>query len=361
MRRTDDDREGGAATDGGTGDVFAFEATEDVTTLQRYREFLHEAVYLPAREAWRDWRMKVGLLLVLGYVLMGLVAWISASTFGIWEGITIVEQPSSNQFGGFEYNNQGPFQNWDYPLGTDSTARDIFGGIVHATPDMLKMTFAGGVYVVVTATVVGTVAGYKGGRVDSVLTTISDVVMTIPGLPLVIVVATMIDPRNPWIIGPLLVIGWWAGLARTIRAQVLSIREHSYVEASRTMGIKTPRIIQKDILPNLMPYIMVNFVMSARQVIFNGVGLYFLGILAHGTYSDNWGVMMQFAYTHASALLVPERAYQLLFPMAAIVGLSFGLILFSQGTDRLFNPRVRHRGSGETEEEGDEQVTTTIT
>ncbi|MCU4740792.1 ABC transporter permease [Halobacteria archaeon AArc-m2/3/4] len=360
MSPTDDGSE--KSTDGGTGDIFDFEATEEISTSQRYREFFHEAFYLPAREAWRDWRMKVGLVLIFGYLFMGLVAWISGSNFGVLADVTIIESPRSNQFGGFEFNNEGPFQSWDYPLGTDSTGRDIFGAIVYATPDMLKMTFAGGVYVVVVATVVGTVAGYKGGRVDSVLTTISDIVMTVPGLPLVIVLATMIDPRNPWIIGPLLVIGWWAGLARTIRAQVLSIREESYVEASRTMGISTRRIIQKDIMPNLMPYIMVNFVMSSRQVIFNGVGLYFLGILAHGSYSDNWGVMMQFAYTHASALLIPERSYQLLMPMAAIVGLSFGLILFSQGTDRLFNPRVRQRGTGSTEQDGEEdEMTTTIT
>ncbi|WP_276252600.1 ABC transporter permease [Halomontanus rarus] len=360
MSRTDSSEK---STDGGTGDVFSFEASEEISTSQRYQEFFYEAFYLPAREAWRDWRMKVGLIIIFGYVLMGLVAWVSSSEFGILADVTLVEFPTSNQFGSFEYNNEGPFQSWDYPLGTDSTGRNIMAAIVHATPDMLKMTFAGGIYVVVVATVVGTVSGYKGGRIDSFLTTVSDIVMTIPGLPLVIVLATTIDPRNPYLVGPLLVIGWWAGLSRTIRSQVLSIREESYVEASRTMGISTPRIIQKDILPNLMPYIMVNFVMSARQVIFNGVGLYFLGVLAHGSYSDNWGVMMQFAYTHASALLIPDRSYQLLMPMAAIVGLSFGLILFSQGTDRLFNPRVRQRGTGSTkqEEDSDDEVTTTIT
>ncbi|GAB3040323.1 ABC transporter permease [Natronobiforma cellulositropha] len=353
--------ETGKSTDGGTSELFSFEATEEVTTSQQYREFAYEAFYLPAREAWRDWRMKVGILLILGYVLMGLIAWVSSSNFAFLSSVTIVETPSANQFGGFEYNDQGPFQSLAYPLGTDGLGHDIFGMIVHATPAMLKMTFAGGVYVVVVATIVGTVSGYKGGLTDSILTTISDIVMTIPGLPLVIVLAVMIDPRNPWVVGPLLVIGWWAGLARTIRAQVLTIREHSYVEASRTMGISTPRIIQKDILPNLMPYIMVNFVMSSRQVIFNGVGLYFLGILAHGSYADNWGVAMQFAYQQG-ALFNPDYTYQLLMPMFAIVGLSFGLILCSQGTDRLFNPRVRQRGTGKTKnEDKDEEVTSTIT
>jgi peptide/nickel transport system permease protein len=122
---------------------------------------------------------------------------------------------------------------------------------------------------------------------------------------------------------------------------VLTIREESYVEAARCIGITTPTIVREEILPNIMPYVMISFVGAARYVIFASVGLYFLGILPFTTL--NWGVMMNIAYRGTGALYTLNGAHTILFPMAAIVILSYGLILLSQGMDRLFNPRVRAR------------------
>ncbi len=152
-----------------------------------------------------------------------------------------------------------------------------------------------------------------------------------------IVLVVLIEPQSPWLIGIIITINVWAGIARTIHSQVLSLRENSYVEASRTMGIGTPTIIQKDILPNLMPYVLVNFVYASRRVIYDSVALYFLGFLSFRGV-ENWGVMMHLAYANASALLNPEATYMLIVPMLPIVVLSFGLMLFAQGTDRLFSP-----------------------
>ena len=111
------------------------------------------------------------------------------------------------------------------------------------------------------------------------------------------------------------------------------------------MGISTPRIIVKDIIPNLMPYITVNFVFAARYVMFASVGLYFLGVLPYS--AQNWGVTLNFAYSNG-ALFSWQAAHWLLAPMIAIMGLSLGLILLGQGLDRVFNPRVRTRMAGES-------------
>jgi len=118
-------------------------------------------------------------------------------------------------------------------------------------------------------------------------------------------------------------------------------------------GIGTPSIIQKDILPNLMPYVLVNFVYASRRVIYDSVALYFLGFLSFRGV-ENWGVMMNLAYENASALLNPDATYMLIVPMIPIVVLSFGLMLFAQGTDRLFNPRVRTRHGGKTKIEDED-------
>ena len=355
-------------TDGGEAMFENAEAT-DVGPAQQFKEVLYEGVVAPAKIAWSDWRTKTGIVILGSFVLVAFLVMAHRNGIEILNTIIgplspwqLTEPTSSYGCSGgkggscaFGYpNSRQPFTYWETPLGTDGSGRDLLSAVIWSTPRMLKMVVAGGVFSIAMATIVGTVAGYKGGTTNTVLMTLTDIGMSIPGLPLVIVLIAVIDPQSPYLIGTLIVINVWAGLARTIQSQVLSVREQSYVEASRTMGIGTPKIIQKDILPNLMPYIMVNFVYSARRVIYDSVALFFLGFLTFETIA-NWGLMMQWARANGNALTVPDARYQILVPMAPIVILSFGLILLSQGTDRLFNPRVRTRHEGETvEEEGDD-------
>lgn len=303
---------------------------------ERYRRFLDESVLTPLRIVWSDWRARLGSGIIALYLVMGLVAWISRTDFWILDSVTLIQQPSTQ--------NEillTPFQSLAHPLGTDGIGQGIFNSIVHATPAMLEMIVAGAVFTTVVATIVGTVSGYMGGRIDRILMMFTDVMMTIPGLPFVIVLAVILEPRQEWLIGIVISINAWAGLARSLRSQVLTLRDIEYVEASRTMSISTYEILSDDLVPNLMPYIFVNFVNSARNVIFASVGLYFLGILP--VTSANWGVMMDRAYSGGGALYTWQAAHWLAFPMLAIILLSFGLILFAQGTDRVFNPRVRAR------------------
>jgi len=319
---TDDPR-----TDGGVSD-FETVAESELTSRERYREALDAMVLAPARIVWSDWRARISVVILAGYVLMATV------------GIMVVSEPSTNQGPRLT----GAFRTVEHPLGTTSLGQDILSQIVHATPFMLKMITAGAVFTVGVATVVGTLAGYKGGRTDSVLMMFTDIMLTIPGLPLVIVLAGVLDLQgDPYVIGILLSVNAWAGLARSLRSQVLTLRDLEYVEASRLMGISTPRILSQDIIPNLMPYITMNFVQNARRVIFGSVALYFLGILPYN--SVNWGVMMNKAHYNAGAAASPAAFHWLLMPMLAVIVLGLALTLFAQAADRLFNPRVRARHS----------------
>ncbi len=287
--------------------------------------FLNDWLITPLRVIWDDWRARVGGIIILLYVLMGTI------------GVVLISEPRP----GDGPRLIRPFQDWAHPLGTDINGNDLFAQTVHATPPMLEMIVAGAVFTTALAMVVGTLSGYKGGIVDRLLMTFTDILLTIPGLPLVIVLALVLDPRQPWVVGVILTINAWAGLARAIRSQVLTIREEAYIEAARLMGISTWRILLKDITPSLMPYVLVNFVNAARTVVFASVALYFLGILPD-TFL-NWGVMMNYAYSVGGALYTSGTAHWLFVPLMTIVVLSFGLILFAQGTDRVFNPRVRAR------------------
>ena len=323
-----------------------------LTRGERFRRTLDEHVLAPTRIVWHDWRARIAVVILTGYVLMGTV------------GVMVVPNPLPNQGPTL----LGPFKSLSHPLGTTFSGVDILSQVVHSTPPMLKMVAAGAVFTVLVATVVGTVAGYKGGVLDSALMTITDVALTIPGLPLVIVLAGALSGSlsgNPYVIGILLSVNAWAGLARALRSQVLTLRDAEYVEASRLMGVSTARIIAEDIIPNLMPYITMNFVQAARNVIFGSVALYFLGLLPYN--QVNWGVMMEKANSQAGAVSSPSAFHWLLMPMLAIIFLALGLTLFAQAADRLFNPRVRARhaktvtdGDNDGEEGGNTRPVGTI-
>lgn len=313
-------------TEGAEGSETPFDVTSEssMTTKDKYARLFDTWVYAPASILWSDARARVGLLIIVAYVLLGTV------------GVRIVESTTTND--GMPYIQA--FETWDHPLGTDQYGQDVLALSVHATPAMLEMILVGGVFTTVVAAVVGITGGYKGGRTDYVLTTITDIVLNIPGLPLLVVLAAILEPREPWMVGIVLSVNAWAGLARSLRSQMLTLRDQSYVEVSRIMGVPVYRIIVKDLLPNLMPYIMINFVNSARNIIFASVGLYFLGILPFSNL--NWGVMLNLSY-EAGALLSSNMYHWILTPLLLITVLSMGLILFSQGLDRVFNPRIRAR------------------
>ncbi|WP_436926128.1 ABC transporter permease [Halosimplex amylolyticum] len=318
---------------------FEIMAEHSLTRRERFQELFEEWLVTPIRVVWSDRRTRVGSLILLTYVLMGTV------------GVVVLEPPTS----GHE-STIPPFTDPNYILGTNGLGQPILEQIVHATPSMLKMITAGAVFSSALGTVVGTVSGYKGGRFDRIAMTITDIGLTIPGLPLIIVITAIFEPRSPIIIGFLLVINNWAGLARSVRSQVLTIREESYVEAARCVGVSTAGIARREILPNIMPYIMISFVGAARYVIFSSVGLYFLGILPFTTL--NWGVMLNLAY-ESGALFTLAGAHTILMPMLAIVVLSYGLILIAQGSDRLFNPRVRARhAEGDVADDTEEERST---
>jgi peptide/nickel transport system permease protein len=335
MKPTNNKRQTDAtATDGGSNvDDFSFETSSSevkVSWGDRLRTFYEEFIYKPGLVAWNDRRTRIGGVILLVYVLIG--------TLGVW----FYRAPTSNQ----APRSLAPFQEWNAILGSTQSGEDVLAMAIHATPAMLIMVAAGGVFATVVAVLIGTVAGYRGGIVDTVLTSFSDFAMTIPGLPLVMVLAVVFRPTNPVVLGVLITVNYWAGLARSLRSQVLTLRENSYIEASRAMGVSRARILFKDVIPNLMPYVLVNFANAARYVIFTAVGLYYLGILP--TSVANWGIQLNNAYSQAGALVGTSALYQLVVPMVAIMGLALALILLAQGLDRVFNPRVRTRLAGES-------------
>lgn len=329
-RETRTDGKGGTTEPNLFGDVLDSNI-EPQSRTERWFTWIGLWVVAPARIMWSDLRTRIGGIIILCFLLMGTV------------GVMLVEPPSHNQGERFVYW----FQTLEHPLGTDSQGQDILSLTVHSTPAMLKMMGIGGVFATSVGTVAGTLAGYKRGTTEQIILTCTDIVMTIPGLPLLIVLAVALEPRDPLLVGLLLSINAWAGLARSIHSQVLALRSESYVESSRVLGLGSGEIIRDDILPNLMPYIMINFMNTTISVLSASVGLYFLGVLPFT--HQNWGVMINLAY-QGGALQTWAAAHWLIVPIVTISLIGFGVTLFAQGMDRVFNPRVRARKSGQTPE-----------
>lgn len=340
---TDTQSDGGAVEE----DVFTQMADVSEPTLrEQIVSAFDRHIRAPGAVLVHDWRALLGSAILSMFVLTGTIGWVSASNWWLFESVSIVEQPSVMEGPIFA----GPFQNFAHPLGTDVMGKSLFEQIVHATPAMIEMIVAGALLSVSIGTLIGTVAGYRGGAIDTVLMTITDVVLTIPGIALVIVIAAIYQPRDPFVVGLILGIDNWPRLARTLRSQVLSVREEAFTEASRIMGLSQLTILRKDVVSNLMPYISINFANSARRIIFESVGLYFLGILPFTTL--NWGVMLNEAY-HSADLTNLGQIHWLLVPLCAILLVSFGFILLAQGLDRIFNVRLRARHETTTADAGD--------
>ena len=227
---------------------------------------------------------------------------------------------------------------WQHLLGTDFLGQDILTQIVIGTRPVLEVGLLTAIFAVGFGVIVGLVTGYLGGAVDMALMRLADVFLTIPALPLVIVVASIIRTSSPLILAAIIAITAWAGLARAVRAQALSLRSADFIEAAKVQGLPLRHMIGRQLLPNVGPYVAINFLLAVTAAIYAEVGLFVLGVApVSGT---NWGIMINLAMGNG-ALYTSKSMLYLFTPMAAIVFLQVALVFFTRALDQLFNPRLR--------------------
>jgi peptide/nickel transport system permease protein len=225
-----------------------------------------------------------------------------------------------------------------YPLGTDFSGNSVLSEVIVGTRPIMEVAIVAAVMVVAVGVTVGLVAGYLGGAVDQLMMRITDVFLTIPGLPLVIVIASIVRTTNPLVLAGILSVVGWAGLARAVRSQALSLRTSDFIDAAKVQGLPLRNMVFRQLLPNVGPYVAIHFLLAVTDAIYAMVGLYLLGVAPiSGT---NWGIMINLALSQG-ALYTSQSALYLFSPMLAIVFLQVALVYFSRAMDRLFNPRLR--------------------
>ena len=295
--------------------------------LLTLKDKLYHWIYEPLVILSSDKRALAGLIIVLFYILMATI------------GPLIIPLDLSPNM---KERYQPP--SWKHPLGTDFAGRDILAQLVHGARDVLLVAFIAGLVTVAIGTIVGLISGYVGGKLDLVLSALIDIFLTIPGFPLLMVIAAWLTGSrvgvNAFIAGLMLSITTWAGLARAVRSQVLSIKEEAFIEAVKTLGLGKFHIIFSEILPNLMSYIVMNFMLSIISAIYSYVGLMALGLIPYTP--GNWGSMIHMAQAYVGTI-TGAGCWYILAPSMAIVILQIGLVFLSNGIDKIFNPRLRER------------------
>ncbi|MDQ2682137.1 MAG: ABC transporter permease [Chloroflexota bacterium] len=246
--------------------------------------------------AWRQF--KHHRLAVAGLIL--LITFILATMVGS------VIYPRDKDYIDFMQSSVGPFETWTYPLGTDTLGRDILARILWGGRISLAVGIISAMVAVGFGTIVGAIAGFSGGFIDSLLMRITDLFISLPTVPLLLLISFLFSERveevfderfnNPELgifLLIVLVISLlsWMPTARLVRASFLSIKEKEFVEAARSLGVGRPAIVFKHILPNALSPIIVAATLSVGSAIIFESTLSFLGL---GFPSDipTWGRML---------------------------------------------------------------------
>jgi len=212
----------------------------------------------------------------------------------------------------------------EHPFGTDSRGRDMLSLIIYGARISL--------YVGLAAVLIE--AGYLGGIVDEVLMRITDIILTLPTLLLLILAVSMFQARSIHVIVLVMGVFGWPFLARVVRSEYLSLREMTYVEAARSMGASSWRIIVHHILPNILSVIIVLATMDIPWYIFYEATLTFLGF--GDPSSPSWGVLLQRGYYFAKF-----EWWIITFPGLALFFTSLGFNLFGDGLRDALDVTVR--------------------
>lgn len=224
---------------------------------------------------------------------------------------------------------------WTYPMGTDYVGRDVFARLLYAGRISLGIAFATVFLSESLGVIIGVVSGYFGGWVDSLAMRVTDFMLTLPLLPILLVLVTIFSPSIPLLIIVLVATGWTGG-ARLIRGQILSMREREFVEASRALAASNPRIMFRHLLPNSLAPIIVNVTLALSGVIIAEAVLSFLGFGVQPP-DASWGNMLE----QVDLTVLDRYAWQAFFPGMAIFLTSLCFNFMGDGLRDALDPRQK--------------------
>ncbi len=239
-----------------------------------------ESLWIKARKRFLRHRLAlIGLVILCVMVLLAVLAPVVAIYSPVELNLDAMSQPPSTT-------------HW---LGTDTTGRDVWSRIVHGGQVSLSVGLVAVSISTLIGIVIGSIAGYAGGKVDLLLMRVTDMVMAFPSLVMIITVASVLGPS---IYNTMLVIGilTWPGIARLVRGQFLSFREQQFVLAARSIGVPPIQIMFRHLFPNVVGTVTVAATFGMANAILQEASLSFLGLGVQAP-TPSWGNMLRDAQT----------------------------------------------------------------
>lgn len=259
---------------------------------------------------------------MLFLLIVGLVGPRLTDIEGVKVGSALPDQPPSSE----------------YPLGTDTVGRQILPLLIAGMPLTLRVGLIAGAIGLVIGVIFGFVAGYYGGFWDSLLRGAADIFLTVPGLMVLVVIASTLRGAVDLTTQALVVSSLaWMYPTRTIRSQVLTMRERGYVQIAKFSGMNGFEIIVKELVPNLLPYLAASFVGAVSAAILASIGLEALGLGPQNEPTLGMTIYWSMFYTS----VIRGMWWWWAPPIVVIVAIFMGLYLISAGLDQIANPRLR--------------------
>jgi peptide/nickel transport system permease protein len=269
-------------------------------------------------------------------------------------GPLIVNTDPNAVIGGlYDPPQSSPINMW---LGTDNEGQSVMANLVYGIRTSLLVGLVAGIVATLVGVIIGLVSGYVGGWVDDVLSAITNIMLAIPTLIVIILVSVALQTRTPTILA--LVIGFtaWPWLARAVRAQSTSVRTREHIDVAKLSGARSITILAWDVLPYLLSYVVMAFVLQVSAAILFEATLSLLGLGPSGSVS--LGIMLYWAIAWGS---IRTGAWWAFLPPTIMLSIiSFSLLLLQSSLDEVFNPRLRRgklrRRRAAAEERADSQL-----
>jgi peptide/nickel transport system permease protein len=226
---------------------------------------------------------------------------------------------------------------WHHLFGTTDQGSDIFSQVVVGARRSLLLGVGAALLATTLAAVLGITAAYCGGVVDEVINLVINVFLTIPAIPLLVVISGYLGSQGMGTMIVVLALVLWAFEARILRGQALSLRSRDFVQAAKVSGESTWRIVFGELMPNMISRIAAAFVLVFYIALLVDAGLEFLGLGDHA--KTSWGVTLYWAQTNSTVL--QGEWWPFFFPGAALALTVLGLVFLLAGIDEVSNPRLR--------------------
>ena len=285
--------------------------------------------------------------------------WVAAALIGLTlllggVGPLIVNTDPNAVIGGlYDPPQSSPIDMW---LGTDNEGQSVMANLVYGIRTSLLVGLVAGIVATLVGVIIGLVSGYVGGWVDDILSAITNIALAIPTLIVIILVSVALQSRTPTILA--LVIGFtaWPWLARAVRAQSTSVRTREHIDVAKLSGARSITILAWDVLPYLLSYVVMAFVLQVSAAILFEATLSLLGLGPSGSVS--LGIMLYWAIAWGS---IRTGAWWAFMPPTIMLSIiSFSLLLLQSSLDEVFNPRLRRgklrRRRAAAEERADSQL-----